>query len=216
VVNAVYGDLWQTEGYAEQRGYNSQAELTFAEMVRVKGRAPSRKAQFCTEILKLRPQRRWVRQHVTDDYERYTGLRRDGSQARRNIPFRVWDDYFDCWVNHPLADWSKQMCFDYVRAHGEPVNELYRLGFSRVGCAPCINSGKDDILCWAERFPERIEYIRQMERDTGHTYFAPCVPGRAVNTIDEVVEWCKTARGGRQFRILQERPNCESKYGLCE
>lgn len=38
------------------------------------------------------------------------------------------------------------------------------------------------------------------------------------NWIDEVVEWSRTDRGGRQFNILNqlERPACESKFGLCE
>lgn len=214
--NAIYADLWKTEGFAETRGYDSTAELTFIDMVKVKGRPPSRKAQFCTEILKLRPQRRWMLANVTDDYERYTGLRRDESEYRKNTPFREWDDYFDCYVNHPLADWTKKMCFDYVTAHGEEYNELYKLGFNRVGCAPCINSGKEDILTWYERFPDRIEYIRRLERESGRTYFAPCVPGKYTNTIDEVLEWAKTSHGGQQFRILPTRPSCESKYGLCE
>jgi hypothetical protein len=41
----------------------------------------------------------------------------------------------------------------------------------------------------------------------------------AVNFIDDVVEWAKTDRGGRQqniFRVLNEPASCESKFGLCE
>jgi len=46
----------------------------------------------------------------------------------------------------------------------------------------------------------------------------PCVPGKYINTIDEVLEWARTSRAGRQqmFPILHEREGCESKYGLCE
>ena len=54
----------------------------------------------------------------------------------------------------------------------------------------------------------------------GITFFQPIRVGRGkqINRIDEVVEWAKTARGGRQqlFPIMHERPSCESKYGLCE
>lgn len=218
-VAAIVADIWKTPGFAETKGFDGSEELTFAKMAKIKGRPPSRKAQFCTEILKLRPQRRWVDEHVEDDYERYTGLRRDESDPRKNTPLRAWDDYFDCYVNHPLAEWPKQRCFDSVRAAGEPINPLYSLGFNRVGCAPCINSGKDDILLWQQRFPEMIDKIRRMERETGRTYFAPMVPGLATNTIDQVLEWATTSRGGRQqdmFRVHVERPACESKYGLCE
>lgn len=219
VVTSIYADLWKTEGFAETKGLDGSAELTFEGLIKVKGRPPSRKAQFCTEILKLRPQRRWVNENVTDEYERYTGLRRDESDKRKNTAFREFDDYFDCYVNHPIADWPKQIAFDYVKAHGEEFNPLYKLGFGRVGCAPCINSGKEDILLWNDRFPEEIEKIRRYEANTGRTYFAPCVPGLATNTMDQVLEWAKTGHGGRQYDIIKvhsERQSCESKFGLCE
>lgn len=229
VIDALMKDLWKTERFAETRGYNSEDILTFTKMIQVKGRPPSRKAQFCTEILKLRPQKRWVVENVAEEYERYTGLRREESHNRRNTPLREWCDYFDCYVNHPLFDWDKQRVFDFVLAANEPVNPLYSLGFGRVGCAPCINSGKDDISRWADRFPEMIDKIRTMEEVTGNTFFSPCVPGikprlstrgkmDVFNWIDEVVEWARTDRGGRQFNILKglDVPSCESRFGLCE
>ena len=51
VIDALMKDLWKTEGFAETRGYDSNDILTFTKMIQVKGRPPSRKAQFCTEIL---------------------------------------------------------------------------------------------------------------------------------------------------------------------
>lgn len=219
-------DMWETEGYAETRGFDGNEELTFERLIQIKGRPPSRKAQFCTMFLKLIPQRRWLREafgpggkYAGQEFERYTGVRRDESEARRNQAFREWDGFFDCWLNAPIADWTKKMCFDYVTAHGEKFNPLYLEGFGRVGCAPCINSGKDDVLLWNDRHPEEIEKVRGYERATGRTFFAPCVPGLYTNNVDEVLAWAKTDRGGRQsnmFKILGERPACESKYGLCE
>lgn len=217
--NGIVADMWKTEGFAERKGLDGSAPLTFTGMIKIKGRPPSRKAQFCTEKLKLEPQRRWIDENINDDYERYTGVRRSESEARKDTPFREWDKYFDCYVNHPISDWSKKMCFEYVTAHGEEYNPLYKLGFGRVGCAPCINSGKDDILLWQQRFPEMIEKVRRMELETGRTFFAPMVPGMVTNTIDQVLEWATTGRGGRQqdfIRIHGERPACESKFGLCE
>jgi hypothetical protein len=102
------------------------------------------------------------------------------------------------------------MCFDYVRLHKEQINPLYSLGFTRVGCAPCVNSNKDDILKWATRFPEMIDKVRAWERHVGRTFFAPCVPGMVINWIDDVVAWAKTDFGGRQnnlFRILLTLPS---------
>jgi 3'-phosphoadenosine 5'-phosphosulfate sulfotransferase (PAPS reductase)/FAD synthetase len=76
-IPALMRDMWKTPGFAETRGFDGEEELTFSRMVAVKGRPPSRKAQFCTEILKLRPQRRWMNANLfEEEVERWTGLRR--------------------------------------------------------------------------------------------------------------------------------------------
>lgn len=224
-VSAIVADMWKTPGFAETKGLDGNAPLDFEGMIRIKGRPPSRKAQFCTEILKLTPQKRWITsmfgpdgQYEGWDYVRYTGVRRDESQSRKNAPFEQWDNWYDCQLFAPIMDWSKQMCFDFVKAHGEEVNPLYSLGFNRVGCAPCINSGREDIRNWAMRFPAMVDKLRGWEQRTGKTFFIAMVPGKHTNNIDEVVEWAMCDVGGKQsiFPILLERQACESKYGLCE
>lgn len=217
---SIVADMWKTSGHAEKRGLDGNAPLSFPGMAAIKGRFPSRKAQFCTEKLKLVPSKRWIDENLAgEDYVRYAGVRRDESEVRKGTAFAAWDEWFDCEVYIPLADWTKQMCFDYVKAHKEPINPLYSLGFERVGCAPCVNNSKEDIRRWADRFPEVIDKVRSWEKEVGRTFFPPCVPGLPINWIDEVVEWSRTDRGGRQFNILknaEERPSCESKFGLCE
>lgn len=200
--------------------------LTFDLLAVLKSVFPSRRFQFCTEHLKLQPQLRWQRaafgiggEYEGKDYERYSGVRRDESEKRKDAPLRLWDTFYDCWLNQPLAEWTKRQCFDYVLSRGEQINPLYTMGFSRVGCAPCVNSNKDDVLAWIQRRPEMIEKVREWERRVGKTFFRPMVPGLAINWIDDVVRWSQTGRGGKQphmFRVLNDRPACESKYGLCE
>lgn len=224
-VQAIVSDMWETPGFAETKGLDGSAVLTFEEMCRIKGRPPSRKAQFCTTILKLIPQRRWIREQFGvggpfegQDFVRYKGVRRDESNTRRGTPLETYDDWFDCQTFAPLFDWTKKMCFDFVESHAEAINPLYRMGFNRVGCAPCINSSKEDILNWHIRRPEMIEKVRGLEERTGRTFFFPVDRDSVPNKIDEVVRWAKTSRGGSQYRldVMNERPNCESKYGLCE
>lgn len=203
-----------------RREYDDSEMMTFADLAYIKGRWPWRKAQFCTEHLKLAPSRRWCRENlVAGDFERWAGVRRDESQRRANTPIFDWDDYFDCIIRYPVHDWSKDEVFDLLRAIGEPINPLYTMGFSRVGCAPCINSGKEDIRNWAVRAPEMIDKVREWESFTQRTFFAPCVPGLAINWIDEVVAWSMTERGGRTKLPEADMPKvgaCSSKYGLCE
>ena len=218
VVEAKVKDIWRTEGWAETRGLDGEERLTFDRLIEIKRRPPNRSQQFCTSILKLWPTKRWIEENITDDYCRYSGVRRDESRRRASTDFQQWDDFFDCNLYHPIADWTKQMCFDYCKAHGEPINPLYSLGFNRVGCAPCINSGKDDILAWLDRDPAMIDKLREWEQRLGISFFPPMVPGKKHNKIDEVIDWAKTVRGGKQYglHVIYNRPACESKYGLCE
>jgi 3'-phosphoadenosine 5'-phosphosulfate sulfotransferase (PAPS reductase)/FAD synthetase len=222
-LEAVVGDVWTTPGFAETKGLSSSAPLGFPTLAMLKGRWPSRTAQFCTEILKLRPLKRWLGKEFGPsgvyaglDYVLVSGVRRDESAKRSGVQTESWDSYFDCQRIAPLADWDKQRCFNFVQMWKEPVNPLYALGFKRVGCAPCINSGKDDISNWADRFPEMIDKVRQWEQQVGRTFFPPCVPGLALNWIDEVVAWSRTERGGVKLKVIEPRQACESAYGLCD
>lgn len=206
-------------GKIAEFGLQPTDPLTFPLLAKLKKRFPSRRAQYCTYHLKIVPQKRWIAEHHPDrEIIRYSGVRRDESHKRKETAITGWDEYFDCELRCPIADWTKHMCFDYVQAHDGFYNPLYTLGFNRVGCAPCINSGKDDIRAWVDRAPEMIDKIREWEQQVGRTFFAPCVPGKELNWIDEVVEWSKTEHGGRQvsLAVMYDRPACESKYGLCE
>lgn len=204
--------------------YEDDDELTFDRLAYIKGRFPSRTAQFCTEHLKLAPQMRWCEENLTAkgiEYERYVGVRCDESERRKDTPDSKYNEYFKCIVNYPIRCWTKMECFAVLKSAGEEVNPLYKLGFGRVGCAPCINSGKDDIREWAARFPEMIDKVREWEKYVGRTFFAPCVPGMEINWVDEVVAWSRTARGGKQplFAFVENDAAagaCSSKYGLCE
>lgn len=210
--------------WERRQQWGEESELTFERLALVKGGFPSRKAQYCTECLKLRPQRRWCEENLRAkgiEFERYIGVRRDESQDRKCAKDVEWDTYFKCQLWRPIAAWSKKMVFAFLKEAGEEVNPLYKMGFSRVGCAPCINGNKDDIRNWAARFPEMIDKVREWEKSVGKTFFAPLVPGMKINWVDDVVEWSKTARGGKMYSLPFVEADasagvCVSKYGLCE
>jgi 3'-phosphoadenosine 5'-phosphosulfate sulfotransferase (PAPS reductase)/FAD synthetase len=219
-VSAIIADIDRPEPLSKARevGLSVDDPLTFDLLAKLKGFFPSSKFQFCTEALKMAPQRRWMQANITEECERYSGVRREESKRRERTPFRSWDGYFDCWLNCPIADWTKQMCFDYVRQYDEPINPLYSPGFEKVGCAPCVNSTKDDIRNWSSRAPEMIDKVDKWEQSTGLRFFRSIIPGMSTGNIREMVEWSQTDYGGRQFNILRdlEVPSCESKFGLCE
>jgi phosphoadenosine phosphosulfate reductase len=80
------------------------------------------------------------------------GLRREQSAGRANI--QVLELYeFDrlrekniLKVN-PLARWTREQVWDYIRDNGIPYNPLMDRGFRSIGCYPCtrvVISGQDD------------------------------------------------------------------------
>lgn len=210
-----------TKAKSRRDRYADDDVMTFDVMAEIKGIFPARTNQFCTDLLKLSPQNRWIKENLRDKgiaYVRYAGVRRQESQKRKNKKAIEWDDYFGGELHHPIVDWTKQMCFDYVKFHGEQVNPLYTMGFGRVGCAPCVNSNKNDILEWATRFPEMIDKVRGWEQRTGYSFFRVPREDGSYRFVDDIVDWAKTSRGGKQYSllVLQEPAACDSDYGLCE
>jgi phosphoadenosine phosphosulfate reductase len=67
-----------------------------------------------------------------------TGLRRDGGPARAGTPRAEIDDAHGGILKlNPLADWTRDQVWAYVRSHRLPVNPLYEQGYTSIGCAPC-------------------------------------------------------------------------------
>jgi len=76
-----------------------------------------------------------------------TGLRRSQAVTRGELPVVEIDEAHGCIVKiNPLADWSEEQVWDYIRANGVPYNRLHGMGFPSIGCAPCtraIQPGED-------------------------------------------------------------------------
>jgi phosphoadenosine phosphosulfate reductase len=62
-----------------------------------------------------------------------TGIRRDQSPTRANAPKLGWDDAHDLWKASPLADWSDDDCWSYIRGRGLPYNSLHDRGYDSIG-----------------------------------------------------------------------------------
>lgn len=133
-------------------------------------------------------------------------------------------------IVHPVASWSAQQTVDYVVRKRVRLNPLYSQGMHRVGCMPCINCRKGELLEIARRFPKHIDRIREWERRVsraskhgGSTFFTDSLREGETNAqiharmqIDARVQWAATTRG--QPDLLSNVPPaaCSSVYGLCE
>lgn len=211
----------------------------FLDLCIWKGRFPSRKAQFCTEQLKTLPlveyQLGFIERGECDAVWSWQGVRIDESDARRTrlqgtgACVRSFDDRGGGIFNYrPILRWKAEDCFEAHQIVGLEPNPLYKLGMTRVGCMPCINAGKDEVLEISKRFPghiDRIEYwercVAMASRHQAASFFPD--PDRDAHLkkrgIRNVVEWAKTKRGGQLMdfiRIMEEPQACSSAYGLCE
>ncbi len=69
------------------------------------------------------------------------GLRREQWVSRRNIAKVELDrEHGNIVKLNPLADWSLDEVWDYVRTNEVPYHELFDHGFTSIGCAPCTRA----------------------------------------------------------------------------
>lgn len=206
-------------------------------VARKKAGFPSRQRRWCTEQLKVKPLRAYhdaVAAAEQTDTISVVGIRAEESAARADMPEFEYSDQWGGYVWRPLHRWSLDAVLAIHHRHGVPVNPLYQLGFERVGCNPCIFARKADVRLTADHFPERIGEIRDAEieftterarrNEAGEgeftvpqsTFFLPRTPG-VMSPIDDVVEWSRTERGGRQLPLIQEAPDTGCfRWGLCD
>ena len=92
---------------------------------------------LCCQVRKVLPLRRalmnfdaWV-----------TGLRRDQWATRSNIrKIEIDHDHGGIVKLAPLAGWTEEEVWDYIRANDVPYNELYDKGYKSVGCGSCTRA----------------------------------------------------------------------------
>jgi phosphoadenosine phosphosulfate reductase len=62
-----------------------------------------------------------------------TGVRREQSPTRAQAPKLGWDATHELWKANPLADWSGDDCWAYIRERGLPYNPLHDRGYESIG-----------------------------------------------------------------------------------
>jgi len=68
-----------------------------------------------------------------------TGLRREQSNNRGDVPFTEVDDKGRAKIN-PLADWSWNDVWHYIATNDVPFNPLHDEFMPSIGCAPCTRA----------------------------------------------------------------------------
>jgi len=89
----------------------------------------------CCAIRKLEPLSRML----ADRDAWITGLRREQSNNRGDVPFSELDDKGRTKFN-PLADWTWNDVWHYIATNNVPYNPLHDEFMPSIGCAPCTRA----------------------------------------------------------------------------
>ena len=138
------------EQLAERMGLNVVdlvGEHTVAEQAEVFGpRLFERDPERCCDLNKVQPMF-----HALRDLDAWiTAFRRESSPTRADAPFvQQYELEPDRWIVkiNPMAAWSGQEVWGYLKENDLPHNPLYDLGYASIGCAPCTRM----------RFPDEPE-----------------------------------------------------------
>ena len=96
--------------------------------------------KLCCNLRKIEPLKRALKQF--DCW--ITGLRREQSATRTKI-LKIEVDTLNKNITklNPLADWTSDELWKYVRENKVPYNELHDRGYPSIGCEPCTRAIKE-------------------------------------------------------------------------
>lgn len=98
--------------------------------------------KLCCHIRKIEPLQRALQK--LDAW--IVGLRASQSITRAELDVVQWDEVNGLIKINPLANWSEEDVWEYVKKHNVPYNPLHDKGFPSIGCLPCtraIEPGED-------------------------------------------------------------------------
>ena len=117
------------DAYVEKKGLNA-----FYDSVELR--------KECCQIRKVEP----LGRALNGKKSWITGQRRAQSATRSDLSVQEYDGSHSMEKFNPLADWSEQEVWDYIRANDVPYNPLHDQGYPSIGCEPCtraIQPGED-------------------------------------------------------------------------
>ncbi len=99
---------------------------------------------LCCQIRKVQPLVRFL-----GDLDAWvTGLRREQWASRAEVrKIELDHDHGGIVKVNPIADWTKDEVWDYIRANDVPYHALFDQGYTSIGCAPCtrpVEPGEQD------------------------------------------------------------------------
>ena len=94
----------------------------------------------CCHLRKVLP----LRNYLSDKRAWITGVRRSQSETRRKTQFVEWDPQNEVIKLNPLANWTGDEVWNYIRAKQLPYNPLHDEGYPSIGCIPCTQPVEEE------------------------------------------------------------------------
>lgn len=101
-----------------------------------------RRPDQCCAIRKVEP----LQAQLAELAAWVAAIRREQTAARANAAKIEWDARFDLVKLNPLADWTHEQVWDYIRTHHVPYNPLHDRSYPSIGCTHCtrpVRIGED-------------------------------------------------------------------------
>ena len=191
-------DLLSPEGAAGQRdGRQARAEPLLQERREPAALLPG--AQGAAAAAHLAGLDAWI-----------TGLRRDQWATRSDIrKVEIDHDHGAIVKLNPLAEWSEDEVWDYVREHDLPYNSLYDQGYTSIGCAPCTRptqGGRGPARRPLVVGDERAEGVRHPLRDRDRRPRARAARADRRRRMSDAIASARARRA--RSRSPRRRPCC--------
>lgn len=219
---------------------------------------PDAKRRMCTVELKIKPMIDYIlsidddvciiqgiraaesisrsKMTCSDDYFGEYKKQNDKSTLYRKKDVLIWCYYHQAIVERPFFGMSAQEVIDYILENNQEPNPLYKKGFSRVGCFPCIYARLSDIKAMRHetKYVERVinlenevnQILDERKFNCSKACFLPKgkIParfckkyGNGIPAFEDVVAY--VSRDDAQLDLFEpeEGYSCMSIYhGLCE
>lgn len=223
-----------------------KSEYDFVSLAIKKKRFPSTKARFCTSELKMKPMIDYVlslqesciiiqgirakesaARAVMDSqcmyFKSYFEVNKKGNkETYRGKDVRAWCEKYDASVIRPIFAWSAQDVIDCILNNGQQPNPLYRRGFSRVGCFPCIMCRHSEVKALMKD-SQMKQRLLDSEKTIGRSFFPPdYIPKYACKNgkypmLEDVFQYIGDKNATIDMFEPEDGYACMSMFhGLCE
>ena len=98
----------------------------------------SRDPDRCCHLRKIEP----LKRKLAELQAWISAIRRDQTAARSTAKKVEWDDKFQIIKVNPLADWSGDKVWQYIRKHNVPYNPRHEHQYPSIGCTHCTRAVK--------------------------------------------------------------------------